>query len=158
MTRSNAYKRAGFDAAFNYKTTTDYTAKLKELCPKGIDCYFDNVGGPISECVFPLMNLFGRVFVCGQIALYNQTKPSLDPVATYILVSTPGGRLHHHTLLQSLAGRRQADGAMGQRGKLKCREEIVEGCENIPKAFIALLEGKNTGRCWKARVRPSRVP
>src|SRR5579864_5045018 len=58
----------GFDAAFNYKTTSDYAAKLKELCPKGIDCYFDNVGGGVTDAVFGQMNVFGRVSICGQIS------------------------------------------------------------------------------------------
>jgi NADPH-dependent curcumin reductase CurA len=65
----------GFDAGFNYKITSDYAAKLKELCPRGIDCYFDNVGGAISDAVFTLINPFGRVSVCGQISQYNLQKP-----------------------------------------------------------------------------------
>src|SRR5258708_39532725 len=58
----------GFDGAFNYKTTADYVAKLKELCPTGIDCYFDNVGGAITDAVFSLMNVFGRVSICSLIS------------------------------------------------------------------------------------------
>ena len=72
-------KELGFDAAFNYKTTTNYVAKLKELCPNGIDCYFDNVGGSISDAVFPLLNLYGRVSICGQISQYNLEKPEPGP-------------------------------------------------------------------------------
>src|SRR5579862_3001191 len=69
----------GLDGAFNYKTTADYTAKLKELCPNGIDCYFDNTGGQVSDAVFPLLNTFARVSVCGQIAHYNAQGPDLGP-------------------------------------------------------------------------------
>ncbi len=72
-------KDLGLDGAFNYKTTTDYSARLKELCPNGIDCYFDNTGGPVSDAVFPLLNTFARVSVCGQISHYNAPGPELGP-------------------------------------------------------------------------------
>ena len=65
----------GFDAAFNYKTTEDYGAKLAEQCPDGIDAYFDNVGGAITDAVFPLINVKARVSICGQISQYNLGKP-----------------------------------------------------------------------------------
>src|SRR5579862_4388555 len=82
-------KDLGFDAAFNYKSTSDYGAKLKELCPNGIDCYFDNVGGAITDAVFPLMNTKGRVSVCGQISLYNLGKPETGPrLLPLVLVRT----------------------------------------------------------------------
>src|SRR5579859_1044431 len=61
----------GFDAAFNYKTTPDYAARLEELCPNGVDVYFDNVGGAITDAVFRLINIGARIVVCGQIAQYN---------------------------------------------------------------------------------------
>src|SRR5581483_6488276 len=69
----------GYDEAFNYKTTTDYAAKLKELCPNGIDCYFDNVGGPLTDAVFTALNVHSRISICGQISQYNNTKPELGP-------------------------------------------------------------------------------
>src|SRR5258706_2537279 len=69
----------GYDAGFNYKTTTDYPAKLKELCPNGIDCYFDNVGGPITDAVFTALNVHSRIAVCGQISQYNNTKLEMGP-------------------------------------------------------------------------------
>lgn len=139
---------AGFDAAFNYKTTADYSAKLKELCPGGIDCYFDNVGGAISDAVFPLMNTFGRVSVCGQISQYNVEKPE------------PGPRLLGWILIRQLkvegfivrrfadrAGEGIAELAQWLReGRLKHREEVMEGFENTPKAFIAMLSGANIGK------------
>ncbi len=65
----------GFDAAFNYKTTENYVAALKELCPHGIDCYFDNVGGAVTDAVFPVLNPKSRISVCGQISQYNALKP-----------------------------------------------------------------------------------
>jgi NADPH-dependent curcumin reductase CurA len=138
----------GFDSAFNYKTTPDYTAKLKELCPTGIDCYFDNVGGAITDAVFPLMNLYGRISICGQISQYNLEKPE------------PGPRLLSHVLVKQLKvegfivtrfQNRWAEGItqMAQwlrEGKLKHREEVVEGFQNTVKAFIGMLQGENTGK------------
>src|SRR6266567_5661716 len=65
----------GFDGAFNYKTVSNYYEKLKELCPRGIDVYFDNVGGEITDAVFYLLNVHARISVCGQISQYNLEKP-----------------------------------------------------------------------------------
>jgi NADPH-dependent curcumin reductase CurA len=138
----------GFDGAFNYKTTSDYVAKLKELCPSGIDCYFDNVGGVISDAVFALLNPFARVSVCGQISQYNLQHPE------------PGPRLLGQILVKQLkvegfiVTRFQERWPQGiaqmarwiQEGKLRYREEIVLGFENTPRAFIDMLEGKNTGK------------
>lgn len=138
----------GFDAAFNYKTTSDYMAKLKEICPAGIDCYFDNVGGAITDAVFPLLNVFGRVSVCGQISMYNQEKPE------------PGPRLLPFTLVKQLrvegfiVTRWQSRWGEGitqmaqwlKEGKIKHREQVVEGFENTVKAFIGMLQGENTGK------------
>jgi len=138
----------GFDAAFNYKTVSDYVAKLKELCPQGIDCYFDNVGGDISDAVFTLLNTFGRVSVCGQISQYNLQKPE------------PGPRLLGQILVRQLkvegfiVTRFQPRWPQGiaqmaqwiKEGKIKYREEIVAGFEKTPRTFIDMLEGKNTGK------------
>jgi NADPH-dependent curcumin reductase CurA len=138
----------GFDGAFNYKTTSDYVAKLKELCPSGIDCYFDNVGGVISDAVFALLNPFARVSVCGQISQYNLQHPE------------PGPRLLGQILVKQLkvegfiVTRFQERWPQGiaqmarwiQEGKLRYREDIVLGFENTPRAFIDMLEGKNTGK------------
>jgi NADPH-dependent curcumin reductase CurA len=138
----------GFDAAFNYKTSPDYIAKLKEICPQGIDCYFDNVGGAITDAVFPLLNLYGRVSVCGQISMYNLEKPE------------PGPRLLPFTLVKQLKVEgfivvrwmsRWPEGItqMAQwlkEGKIQYREEIVNGFGNTVKAFIGMLQGENTGK------------
>lgn len=138
----------GCDAGFNYKTTDNYVAKLKELCPNGIDCYFDNVGGPISDAVFASMNVFGRVSVCGQISMYNLEKPESGPrLLPYVLVKQL--RVEGF-IVTRFAGRfPEAIQQMAQwikEGKLKYREEVMEGFENIPKAFIGMLNGQNTGK------------
>jgi len=141
-------KELGFDGAFNYKTTDDYVAKLKELCPSGIDCYFDNVGGAITDAVFSLMNVFGRVSICGLISQYNLEKPEPGPrLLGFILVKQLKVEGFIVTRFQSrwAEGITQMAGWL-REGKLKYREEIVEGCENTARAFIGLLQGDNTGK------------
>src|SRR5439155_16687276 len=138
----------GFDAGLDYKQTEDYAAKLKELCPNGIDCYFDNVGGRISDDVFRVMNVFGRVSVCGQISLYNLEKPESGP---RLLPSILTRQLRVEGFIVSRFAPRWPEGcaqmaAWLKEGKLKYREHIMDGFENIPRAFIAMLQGQNIGK------------
>jgi leukotriene B4 12-hydroxydehydrogenase/15-oxo-prostaglandin 13-reductase len=138
----------GFDAAFNYKTTSDYIAKLKDLCPNGVDCYFDNVGGALSDAVFAVLNPFGRVSVCGQISQYNLQAPELGPrLLSQILVK----QLRVEGFIVTRFQERWPQGIAQMarwihEGKIRYREDIVEGFENTPRAFIDMLEGKNTGK------------
>jgi leukotriene B4 12-hydroxydehydrogenase/15-oxo-prostaglandin 13-reductase len=138
----------GFDGAFNYKTTQDYVAKLKELCPKGIDCYFDNVGGAISDAVFPVLNTFARISVCGQISQYNAAKP--EPglrILGYLL--TKQARAEGFIVHRYAERYPEGIAKMSQwirEGTIKYREQIVEGFENTPRAFIAMLNGENIGK------------
>lgn len=141
-------KECGFDAAFNYKTTTDYAAKYHELCPKGIDCYFDNVGGAITDCVFPNLNVHARISICGQISQYNATKLELGPRILGALIVY---RAKIQGFLVTDYAPRMGPAMMEmagwiREGKLKYREDIVEGFENMAKAFIGLFEGENTGK------------
>ena len=141
-------KELGFDGAFNYKTTDNYVAKLKELCPHGIDCYFDNVGGAITDAVFPLMNVFGRISVCGQISMYNLEKPEPGPrVLPYILVKQLKVEGFLITRWQSRWGEGIAQMAQWlKEGKIQYREDVVEGFGNTVKAFIGMMQGENTGK------------
>ena len=139
----------GFDGAFNYKTASDYTAKLKELCPKGIDVYFDNVGGEITDAVFRLINPKARISICGQISQYNLEKPEMGPrlILTSLLVRQ--ARAEGFLVFQFLDRYPQGIAQMAQwlkEGKLKYKEDIEEGIENTPRAFIAMLNGRNTGK------------
>jgi NADPH-dependent curcumin reductase CurA len=139
----------GFDAAFNYKTTDNYVAKLKELCPNGVDCYFDNVGGAISDAVFMVMNTRARASICGQISQYNLEKPEMGPRILLTLLLVKQARAEGFLVFQFAA--RYAEGLqqMAQwikEDKLKYTETIEEGIENAPKAFISMLQGKNTGK------------
>jgi len=141
-------KELGFDSAFNYKTTVDYGEKLKTFCPNGIDCYFDNVGGGTTDAVFPRMNTFGRISVCGQISQYNLEKPEQGPrLLSHVLVKQLKVEGFIVIRFQSRFGEGITQMAQWiKEGKLKYREQVVEGFENTPKAFIAMLQGENTGK------------
>jgi NADPH-dependent curcumin reductase CurA len=138
----------GFDGAFNYKTEENYVARLRELCPNGIDAYFDNVGGPITDAVFAHINTGARISVCGQISQYNLEKPEMGPRVLWRLVvkqaKAQGFLVFHY------ADRyKEAVPVLAQwvkEGKLKYHEDIAEGIENTPKAFIGMLKGANLGK------------
>ncbi len=141
-------KDCGYDAAFNYKTTDNYSAKLKELCPKGIDVYFDNVGGPITDAVFGLLNVGARISICGQISQYNATKMETGPRLLGALI-VARAKVQGFLVSDYAAQFGPALAEMGgwvKEGKIKYREDIVAGFENLPKAFIGLFAGENTGK------------
>ena len=139
----------GFDAAFNYKNVTDYYAKLSELFPDGIDVYFDNVGGSITDAVFPNLRLKGRVAICGQISQYNLENPETGPRFLWHMITK---RARIEGFLVSDYSDRHADALIQmaewvQQGKLKYRETIAEGgIEKAPSAFISMLKGGNIGK------------
>lgn len=138
----------GVDAAINYKTSTDLISALKEACPGGVDVYFDNVGGEISDNLMPLINHGARIVICGQISLYNLEGQDVGPRAQpYLLVHSA---LMRGFIITDYAAR-SAEGIqqLGQwlaAGKLKYAENIVEGFENTPQAFLGLFSGDNLGK------------
>jgi NADPH-dependent curcumin reductase CurA len=141
----------GLDAAIDHRAS-DMAARLKEACPKGIDVYFENVGGAVWDAVFPLLNDFSRIPVCGLVAQYNMTELPAGPDRTPVLMRAI---LSKRLLLRgfivsdfaSQHGEFQRDvGAWLREGKIKYREDVVEGLENAPQAFIGLLQGKNFGK------------
>jgi len=141
-------RECGYDAAFNYKTTENYSAKLKELCPKGIDVYFDNVGGPITDAVFGLINLGARISICGQISQYNNTKTEMGPRFLGALIIARA-KVQGFLISDYAARFGPALAEMSQwirSGQIKYREDIVEGFENLPKALIGLFHGENIGK------------
>ncbi|MGA3295030.1 MAG: NADP-dependent oxidoreductase [Candidatus Acidiferrales bacterium] len=138
----------GFDGAFNYKTTEDYVAKLKELCPKGIDCYFDNVGGNVTDAVLPVLNVRARISVCGQISQYNAANPELG-VRPYVYLLSKQSRAEGFIISQFADRFPEGIAQMAQwlkEGNLKYREHVVTGFENAPRALIGVLQGDNTGK------------
>jgi len=137
----------GLDAAINYKKG-DVATALKEACPKGVDVYFDNVGGEVSDAVLPLVHHGARIVICGQISLYNLDKPDIGPrPQPYLLVNSA---LMKGFIITEYAPR-FPEGVMQlaqwvAAGKLKYAETIVEGFENTPHAFIGLFSGENLGK------------
>jgi NADPH-dependent curcumin reductase CurA len=138
----------GFDAAFNYHGVENYVARLKEFSPQGIDVYFDNVGGDLTDAVFQAMNIHARVCVCGQISQYNLEKPELGPRPLWKLIEK---RAKVQGFLVFDYATRYKEGATQlaewlRTGKLRYRENIVQGLENAPRAFIGMLHGENIGK------------
>ncbi|MCC7347370.1 MAG: NADP-dependent oxidoreductase [Variibacter sp.] len=141
----------GFDDCIDHRAP-DMASKLKAACPKGIDVYFENVGGPVFEAVFPLLNFFSRMPVCGLVSMYNATE-------------MPGGALKVSQLMRAVLTKRltirgfivsdfaalepafQRDVPQWVReGRIKHREYVVEGLENAPRGLIGLLRGENFGK------------
>ena len=141
----------GFDACVNHNSP-DFAEALKNACLDGIDVYFENVSGKVFETVMPLLNDFARIPVCGLIALYNATElppgPNLTPLLMRdILVK----RLTFRGFIvwDFAAQEKEALTELAKwikEGKLHYREDIVDGLENAPEAFMGLLEGKNFGK------------
>ena len=141
----------GFDAAID-RRAPDLREQLKQACPKGIDVYFENVGGEVFDAVFSLLNDFARIPVCGIIAHYNDTElpsgPDKTPRLLRAILSkrlTLRGFIVSDFADQADAFRRDV-GQWLKEGKIKYREDIVEGLEAAPAAFIGMLKGKNFGK------------
>jgi NADPH-dependent curcumin reductase CurA len=144
-------KEFGFDACLDHRDP-DLAAKLKDACPKGIDVYFENVGGAVFEAVFPLLNNFARVPVCGQIATYNATEMPAGELRTSALTrAILTKRLTLRGFIVSDFAARQNDflrdvSAWLREGRIKYREDVVDGIEKAPRALIGLLRGENFGK------------
>lgn len=138
----------GFDAAFNYKTANDYSAQIQEVCPRGIDVYFDNVGGSMTDAAFLHLNNHARVVVCGQIEQYNATRPPRGPRLLWHLI-VKRARAEGFLVFDYAERFPEAQRQMAQwlhEGRIKYRENIIDGLENAPKAFIGLFHGENIGK------------
>lgn len=142
----------GFDAAIDHRAP-DFPDQLAAACPNGVDVYFENVGGGVWDAVFPLLNPFARVPVCGLIAHYNDRPddtrahdrlPSLmrDVLSKSLTIQ---GFIQREFAAQRPDFHRQAAEWITQ-GRLRHREDIVDGLENAPAAFIGLLQGRNFGK------------
>jgi hypothetical protein len=142
----------GFDACLDHKAA-DFAEQLREACPNGIDIYFESVGGKVFDAVLPLFNIHARIPVCGLISRYNATKLPDGPDRLSLLM---GNILVKRLKVQGFIifdyYDQHYDGFvkdMSQwlsKGQIKYREQLVEGLENAPDAFIGLLEGKNFGK------------
>lgn len=138
----------GFDDAINYKTTTDMKKAIAKACPKGVDVYFDNVGGDISDAIMMNLNFQARVVICGQISLYNSTETPMGPRLQPILLT-------RSVLMQGfIVSDFQSDFPEGiqhlvswiKEGKLNFKETVVHGFDKLPEALLGLFKGDNTGK------------
>lgn len=143
----------GFDAVVDHQAP-DFAEKLAQACPDGIDVYFENVSGHVWDAVVPLLNDFARVPVCGLIANYNDDPSAssgpdrLPATMRQILaksITLRGFIVYEFMAAQQEEFLRQA-GQWIQEGKLRWREDVVDGLEQAPEAFIGLLEGRNFGK------------
>jgi NADPH-dependent curcumin reductase len=141
----------GFDTCIDHRAG-DLPTRLKAACPNGIDVYFENVGGAVFEAVFPLLNNFARVPVCGQIATYNATEMPAGALQTSALTrAILTKRLTLCGFIVTDFASRQGDflrdvSGWLREGRIKYREDVVEGIEKAPRALIGLLRGENFGK------------
>jgi len=138
----------GFDAAINYNTTDNIKQAISEACPNGVDVYYDNVGGPISDAVLANINFQSRIIICGQIALYNATEvpvgPRVQPVLLTKSALMKGFIVGDYTDRFSEGANQLAQWI--QSDQLKFQETIIDGFDKLPEAFIGLFHGENKGK------------
>ena len=139
-----------FDAALDHRTERLPDA-LAAACPDGIDVYFENVGGPIWDAVLPLLNRYARVPVCGLVAHYNEAQPTGGSLAETMLtilrrsllvrgfINTEFASDHYNNFIKQLS-------PLVRSGDIRYREDISEGLETAPDAFIGMLAGRNFGK------------
>jgi NADPH-dependent curcumin reductase CurA len=141
----------GFDECLDHRRPS-LAEDLRAACPKGIDVYFENVGGAVFDAVLPLLNNFARIPVCGLIAHYNATELPAAPdrmslLLRHILVKRLTFRGFIVVDFFSQFGDFQRDvGGWVQEGRIKYREDITDGLENAPRELIGLLKGENFGK------------
>jgi hypothetical protein len=138
----------GFDCAIDYKSTPDLAAAVAEACPRGIDVFFDNVGGTIADAAMDRLARGARVAICGSISQTSLVQPEHGPRAQAKLMTAWASMQafnvfqfqdHHEEVRKRLAG-------WVRSGDIRYREDIVDGLENAPRAFIGMLRGENFGK------------
>jgi NADPH-dependent curcumin reductase len=143
-------RELGFDDCVDHRDP-NLASKLREACPKGIDVYFENVGGAVFEAVYPLLNAFARIPVCGLIAQYNETEASVPKWAPSLMRTVLTKRLTIRGFIVSDFAARHAEflrdmSQWVREGKVKYREFVTEGLDSAPAAFIGMLKGANFGK------------
>ncbi len=138
----------GFDEAINYKTVGNIKEAISKSCPNGVDIYYDNVGGDISDAVISNINFHARIVLCGQISLYNSTEIPVGPRIQPMLLT-------RSVLMQGfIVGNYKSQFPEGishlekwvKEGKIKFEQTIVKGFDKLPTAFLELFKGKNIGK------------
>jgi NADPH-dependent curcumin reductase len=137
----------GFDAAIDYKSE-NVKARLRELCPNGVDIFFDNVGGDILDAALARLAMRGRIVLCGGIAGYDAAEPPPGP-RNYLNLVPKRGRMEGFIVFDFMPRAAEATGALAgwvKEGKLKNRVDVQHGLENAPATLRRLFEGKNEGK------------
>ena len=137
----------GFDAAIDYKSE-DLRDSLRQHCPKGVDVFFDNVGGDTLNTVLPMLRMHGRVVICGAISQYNNTGPVAGP-SNYMSLLVSRARMEGFVVFDYAKKYPEAIAAMVgwlAEGRLKSQEQIEGGIENFPAVLLKLFEGGNFGK------------
>jgi len=140
-------KELGFDACVDYKVG-NVKADLKDACPKGVDIYFDNVGGDILDAVLTRINRKARIIICGAISQYNNTTPVKGP-ANYLSLLVNRARMEGIVVFDyverfPIAVAELA--ALMKAGRLKSKEDVVVGLDNFPETLLKLFSGENFGK------------
>jgi len=140
-------EKLGFDACIDYKHD-DLKKALREACPKGVDLYFDNVGGEILDTVLTQLAMHARIVICGAVSQYNNTGPMKGP-SNYMSLLVNRAMMKGMVVFDHAArygdAAREMGGWMAQ-GKLKSKEDIVDGLETFPETLLKLFKGENTGK------------
>jgi len=137
-----------FDEVINYHEKKDMTEAIKKACPDGVDVYYDNVGGDISDAVLQNINKQARIILCGQISLYNSTETPVGPRPQVTLLKKSAlmkGFIISDYVQQFPEGIKQLVGWI-KEGKLTYNETILKGFDSLPQAFIGLFKGENIGK------------
>jgi NADPH-dependent curcumin reductase len=141
-------RELGYDAGINHRTAPDLDAALRAACPGGIDVYFDNVGGRITEAVSRHVNLFARFAICGLISQYNLTEPEVAPRnERFVLVNRV--RIQGFLVFDFAARYKEGLAQLTEwvrGGRLRYREDIVDGLDRAPGALLDVLQGRNFGK------------
>jgi NADPH-dependent curcumin reductase CurA len=138
----------GFDAAVDYKQGGVFKS-LREAAPKGVDVYFDNVGGDILEACLPQMNVRGRIACCGAVSQYDSAPSAAGPRGVPGLIVVKRLLMQGFIVTDYFREREKAIADLSawvREGKLKVEEDVIDGLENTPAALIGLLAGENRGK------------
>jgi len=141
-------EEVNFDEVINYKTTPNINEAIIKACPNGVDIYFDNVGGEISDAVISNINFHARIILCGQISLYNATEipvgPRLQPMLLTRSVLMQGFIVSNYQ--KNFSEGIQHLSQWVKEGKLKNEETIIDGFDKLPEALLGLFSGSNKGK------------
>jgi NADPH-dependent curcumin reductase CurA len=138
----------GFDAAVDYKTGNLHR-ELKQVCPNGIDVYFDNTGGEVLSAALSRMNLFGRVACCGAISNYDTGTPTPGPAGVPGFLVTKRIRMEGFVVMDFYNRKREAETALArwvEEGRIKPAVDVVDGFEKMPAALAGMFAGQNRGK------------